>query len=291
MPVIRMQPCLQNQGYAVGYLVAVSVKEKKDIRRIDIKKIQQHLVSMGNLPARVLTDKDNFPFADAKFSDAAAKLSSGMEGLEILLTDTTRAIPLLKQHFQQKMATRDQINYAHTLSMLGETTGLQAMINEVDSFAEWDEGWAFTGMGQFGPCMSRLDSLIMALGATLKTEVLPIIITHAKRLTLLHNFSHFRAVSVAFETIGSKEAATVLYDLLQIPGIRQTPVSTYHLARNTAVPDADDVMERNRMLKELHLARALYRCGDKDSLGAATLRSYTNDLNYHYAHHAMSILS
>ena len=29
MPVIRMQPCLQNQGYAVGYLAALCVKEGK----------------------------------------------------------------------------------------------------------------------------------------------------------------------------------------------------------------------------------------------------------------------
>jgi len=63
------------------------------------------------------------------------------------------------------MATRDQINYAHTLSMPGESVGLQAMIDEVGNFAECDEGWDYTGMGQFGPCLSRLDSLIMAPGA------------------------------------------------------------------------------------------------------------------------------
>ncbi|MDR1171335.1 MAG: FAD-dependent oxidoreductase [Bacteroidales bacterium] len=290
MPVIRMQPCLQNQGYAVGYLVAAAVKEKKDIRQVDIRKIQQHLVDMGNLPARVLTDKDNFPFADAQFAAAAATLPGGMGGLEVLLTDTARAIPLLKQHFQQKAGTRDQVNYAHVLSMLGDTSGLQALINEVDSFTEWDEGWAYTGMGQFGPCMSRLDSLIMSLGATRKAEALPAIVAHAKRLTLLHDFSHFRAIAVAFETIGSRDTAPVLYDLLQIPGMRQTPVSTYQLARNSAVLDANDTLERNRVLKELHLARALYRCGDREGLGASILRAYADDLNNHYARHAKGVL-
>ena len=290
MPVIRMQPCLQNQGYAVGYLVATAVKEKKNIRQVDIKKIQQHLVSMGNLPVRVLTDKDNFPFSDAQFIAAAETLSNEMEGLEILLTDTIRAIPLLEQGFRQK-TIHDRINYAHTLSILGETLGLQALIDEVSRFQEWDEGWHYTGMGQFGPCMSRLDSLIIALGATRKTETLPFIITHAGRLTLTHEFSHFRAVSVALETIGSKEAAPVLYDLLKIPGIRQTPVSTYQQARNTAALDTDDVLERNRALKELHIARALYRCGDMDNTGFTILHSYTNDLNNHYARHAKGILS
>ena len=290
MPIIRMQPCLQNQGYSVGYLVAAAIKEKKDVRQVDMKKIQQYLVNMGNLPERVLTDKDNFPFTDAQFTSAVATLSNEMEGLEILLTDTSRAIPLLKQQFQQKAGTSGQINYAHTLSMLGEVAGLQALIDEVNSFTEWDEGWAYTGMGQFGPCMSRLDSLIMALGATGKTEALPVITTHAKRLTLIHAFSHFRAIAVAFETIGSKEAANVLHELLQMPGLRQTAISTYQQARYTAVSNAEDTLERNKVLKELHLARALYRCGDKDGLGASVLRAYTNDLTNHYARHAKGIL-
>ena len=290
MPVIRMQPCLQNQGYAVGYLVAVAVKEKKELRQVDMKKIQQHLVSMGNLPERVLTDRDNFPFSDAQFAAAAATLPQEMEGLEIVLTEPGRAIPLLNQHFRQKSGTRDRINYAHVLSMLGETNGLQTLIDEVNSITSWDAGWAYTGMGQFGPCMSRLDSLIMSLGATRKTEALPAIITHAERLTLIHDFSHFRAVSVAFETIGNKAATHVLYDLLHLPGIQQAAVSTYQQARNTAALDTNDTLERNKVLKVLHLARALYRCGDKHGLGASILRSYADDLNNHYARHAKGVL-
>ena len=290
MPVIRMQPCLQNQGYAVGYLVAIAAKEKKELRQVDMKKIQQHLVGMGNLPERVLTDQDNFPFTDAQFAAAAATLPQEMEGLEIVLTEPARAIPLLNQHLQQKSGTPERINYAHVLSMLGETSGLQALIAEVNSFTSWDAGWAYTGMGQFGPCMSRLDSLIMSLGATRKTEVLPTIIAHAERLTLIHDFSHFRAVCVAFETIGHKAATHVLYDLLHLPGMQVPSVSTYQQARNTAALDTNDTLERNKVLKVLHLARALYRCGDKNGLGAAVLRSYADDLNNHYARHAEGVL-
>jgi ribulose 1,5-bisphosphate synthetase/thiazole synthase len=42
MPVIRMQSCLQNQGFAVGYLASVCCKESKPIRKVDIKKIQRY---------------------------------------------------------------------------------------------------------------------------------------------------------------------------------------------------------------------------------------------------------
>ena len=290
MPVIRMQPCLQNQGYAVGYLVAKAIKEKKDVSRVDLKQIQQHLVNIGNLPARVLTDNDNFPIADALFETAAEKLSNDMEGLEVLLTDVTRALPLLKKWYHQKKTPGEKINYAQTLSILGDPTGLHVLIDEVNRYTEWDDGWDYKGMGQYGPSMSRLDGLIMALGASRKSEALPAIIAHAKRLTLAHHFSHVRAVCVAFETIGSKEAAPVLYDLLMIPGFRQTVISTYQQARISAVPDTKDDMERNRFLKELHLARALYRCGDVDGLGADILNAYTNDLHNHYARHAKGIL-
>ena len=82
----------------------------------------------------------------------------------------------------------------------------------------------------------------------------------------------------------------MLYDLLQIPGLRQTALSTYQQARYTAALDTNDTLERNKVLKELHLARALYRCGDKERLGESILRAYTNDLNNHYARHAKGIL-
>jgi len=41
MPVIRMQPCLQNQGYAVGWAAAIAAKNNQKIRYIDIKDLQK----------------------------------------------------------------------------------------------------------------------------------------------------------------------------------------------------------------------------------------------------------
>lgn len=44
MPVIRMQPCLQNQGYAIGIGVAMAAANNQRIRYIDIKKLQKKLI-------------------------------------------------------------------------------------------------------------------------------------------------------------------------------------------------------------------------------------------------------
>jgi hypothetical protein len=51
-----------------------------------------------------------------------------------------------------------------------------------------------------------------------------------------------------------------------------------------------DTTTRNRSLKELVLARALYRCGDHEGLGKQILTTYANDLRGHYATHAKAIL-
>ena len=55
-------------------------------------------------------------------------------------------------------------------------------------------------------------------------------------------------------------------------------------------PGGTDVTVRNKALTELHLARALYRCGDFDGLGEQTLRQFAKDLHGHYARHAKAVL-
>ena len=48
--------------------------------------------------------------------------------------------------------------YAHILGMLGDPTGAKTLADVVKS-RDWDKGWNYTGMGQFGMSMSELDSL------------------------------------------------------------------------------------------------------------------------------------
>ncbi|HYW79849.1 MAG TPA: hypothetical protein VE890_09750, partial [Thermoguttaceae bacterium] len=47
---------------------------------------------------------------------------------------------------------------------------------------------------------------------------------------------------------------------------------------------------RRVSLRELMLARALYRCGDYEGLGEEILRTYTKDLRGHLARHAKAVL-
>jgi hypothetical protein len=57
------------------------------------------------------------------------------------------------------------------------------------------------------------------------------------------------------------------------------------------VPGMEDVSTRNIALKELHLAAALYLCGDADGLGEGILRQYAAGLQGHYARYASEMLN
>ena len=96
---------------------------------------------------------------------------------------------------------------------------------------------------------------------------------------------------MATEAIGSREAVPQLATMLTTPGVRGHSILSYTEARSKAVPDLNDTSTRNLALKELHLARALYLCGDQDGIGEEVLRRHADGLQGHYARYAQEILN
>lgn len=290
MPVIRMQPCLQNQGYAVGYLAALSVQEGKMLRQVDIKRIQRHLVKIGNLPERVLKDKEFKGFSGSEMKKAAAEVTDHYKGLEVLLTDTDSCLRLLRKQMETEHRTDERILLASILCMLGDGHYASLLGDAIRQYVHWDTGWDYTGMGQFGSCLSRLDTLVMALGNSRDQAFVSVLLKKARILEPEDSFSHFRAISMAAESIGSRESIPVLAGMLSKPGVRHHSISSFAEARNCVVPDMNDTSTRNLALKELHLARALYLCGDLNRMGQSVLERYANGLQGHYARFAYEIL-
>lgn len=290
MPVIRMQPCLQNQGFAVGKAAAMVARENTTIRRVDIKALQKQLVAMGNLPALVLTAKDNYPPALETLIAAVGTVINNFQGLEIILWDFERALPLLRKAYTESKEYEHRLVYAHILGIHGYDDGWKELETEIRSYTQWDEGWNFKGMGQFGASMSRLDSLIIALGLTKREEALPCIIEKARLLTPQSEFSHFRAIAVALESIARVEGADILLSLLQMPGVQGHAYTTIEEAIAGVQPSKIDVTTRNNSLRELFLGAALYRCGDPTGLGREILSRYAKDLRGHYYNFASGIL-
>jgi 2-polyprenyl-6-methoxyphenol hydroxylase-like FAD-dependent oxidoreductase len=291
MPVIRMQSCLQNQGYAVGYLAATAAKENKPPTKVDIQKIQKYLVGIRNLPEHVLRDKPFKAYRDQDFTLAATTAKDQGNGLEILLTDPTRCIRAVEKELLVTSTPAQQIALASILCILGNSTHASLLADEIRRHPTWDAGWHYTGLGQFGPCMSHLDALLIALGNSKDPQYLPVILEKARLLHPENTFSHYRAIALATGQIKHPDAIPVLYDLLTAPGMRYHHIQSYRDARRKTVPDTGDVSTRNAALKELHLARALYLCGDKDQLAQTLLKNYASGLQAHYARYALNALT
>lgn len=300
MPILRMQPDVQNQGYVAGYAAAMSVKSGKELRNIDIKSLQKHLVDVGIIPSECMDMKDNFPLSDDELKKAAQDLKFEYKDYAKLLTSPERAHKLVSAEYEKakKDGSVDScVIYAHVLGLLGDDSGAEDIAQKIKSL-EWDKGWNYKGMDQFGRSVSWVDSYLIALGKSKAKAGLEAAIEKAEKLTAESEYSHFRAVALCFEGIGDKKAVNVLRRLLEMPGVggcyhtmknRTAVVPGYSrfTTRNLGIGDK----ERSDVLRELCIARALYRLGDTpDGLAKQTLEAYTKDPRRAYANHAKLVL-
>jgi len=289
MPVIRMQPCLQNQGFSMGWAAALAAEHNQLIRHIDLKRLQKNLVEIKNLPEGADDYKDNFPPTIEQIQSSAKKVVHELEDLEILLWDTERSVPVMEDFFHLSQNREHRLVYARILGMLGNQAGWKELIAAIDAYEEWDEGWNFRGMGQFGRSLSYLDSLIIALGRTKRIEGIPSIVRLAKMLTPESEFSHFHAVAMALETIASRQGAEELFRLLTMEGVRGHAMTDIETAKKITPADRNDNSTRNNSLRELILGRALFRVGDMNGLGKEVLDLYSRDLRGNYYLHATGV--
>lgn len=291
MPILRMQPDIQNQGYAAGVAAALALKEGKTVRDIDVKALQRHLLAKGILREEDLSTPDSFPLPDAAFDAAVAELADNYKGLPVLMTDRARALPRIRDAFHAAEGEAKVI-YAHVLALLGQPDGERQLLAKFAAM-DWDKGWNYRGMGQFNRSVSWVDSYAIALGHCRSKAAVPALVEKANALTEKSEYSHFRAVARALEEIGDPRAVPALADVLKRPGIGgrwqtmgpKPPVVPGY--QNTAGD-----WERTLALRELCIARALYRLGDTpDGLGRRTLERYAVDPRRVYAKHAQLVLA
>lgn len=295
MPIIRMQPDLQNQGYAAGIVAAESVLRNTAIRSLDIREIQRQLVKKGTLPEEVLREDGSYSISSGELQEAIARIPDQYEGLEKILAFPEKSVPLLKKAYK-KAPQQEKIYYANILCMLHTSTGWETVLEEVKAFSEWDKGWNYRGMHQFGFSASRLDNYVMALGYSGRKEVIPELLRLAGLLTPQSEFSHIRALSIAAGLLASETFRQPLSHLLHTEGMTGHHLSNEREASDKAVLNIIDgvfALEdslRNKSLKELYAAKALYLCGDDAGLARQILKNYASGLEGHYARFAGEIL-
>lgn len=290
IPCIRMQPDIQNQGYACGVAASMIARKGCATRELDLRSLQKHLVEVGNLPESVLTEADNLPLPQEKVAEAVRQVGKDYEGLEVILAHWAIAQPLLRIAWT-KAEGPERLSFAHILGMMGDATGAETLAQTVTSMP-WDEGWKYRSGGQFGASLSPLDSYIIALARTKSPAALAPVLEKLSQLNPESpEFSHFRAVAIALETLGASAAAKPLAELLRKPGLAGHATTSIEAALADNPRSGGDTGIRSKALTEIYLARALYRCGDFEQLGEQTLRQYSQDLHGHYARHASAVLN
>jgi ribulose 1,5-bisphosphate synthetase/thiazole synthase len=289
--LVRMQRDIQNQGYAAGVAAAMISRAGGSTRQIDIRALQRHLVEIGNLPDEVLRHQDSFPVAPEQVREAVEAVAGAgdrqraCQALAVVLAHRDAALPLLKEAFA-RAGDGQQLAYARILGFLGQREALQVLIGALDQTSAWDAKILQGTMAEYAHLPTPVDSLVMALGRIGDRRALPAILAKLELLDEQVTLSHHRAVAVALEQIGDPAAAEPLAKLLAKPGM-----SGHALKAVAPLPQPlGQRRDRTAPLREIVLARALYRCGDFRGVGAATLREYQQDLRGVLARHAAAVL-
>lgn len=254
MPLIRMQADVQNQGYAAGIVAAAAVRDGLPLRKLDLPLLRQQLRNAGFLGP--------VPGIDGKTPNEDALLFSSPNP-ERLLPD-----------FQRK----PEFESALRLALLGSDAGAKLLCGHVRN-SLWDQGWNYTGMGQFGRSASRMDIAIMALSRL--TVDWSFLRDRLNELTPESEFSHYRACALFMMRHPDLAAVPKLAELLET--FHCHAIGSYREALNSSYPAGDDVAERNVQLRELYLSGALYACDRNHLLAKEFLMRYRDGLHRLYA--------
>lgn len=291
--MVRMQLDMHNQGYAAGVAAAMAVENECTPRQIDVKALQKHLFKIGNLPKDVLTHEDSFPLPDRvvraavqEYGDPAQSRATRCKALAIILSHTEKAKPHLKRAFAS--ATGDaKLIYAKLLGFMGERDVVPILIPKLKEIDRWDAKIFQGSMAEYAHLPTPIDALILALGRTRDRRALPVLLEKLDTLDSNITLSHHRSLALALEQMADPTAAKPLARLLNKPEMRGHAMKQLEPLSNRP----QEKRRRLGSLREIMLARALYRCGDWQDLGEEILKEYQQDIRGLFARHANAVLS
>ncbi|MBT3377466.1 MAG: FAD-dependent oxidoreductase [Lentisphaerae bacterium] len=282
IPSVRMQPGVQNLGFAAGIAAAMAAAGDIPTRDVDIRALQKQLVEIGSLTPEVMSHTDSYPLSLPALEGAVTTLlETDYSLLGIIMADTGRSLPILRKAHAGAATPEGKLRCAHVLGMLGDNAGVETLIatlSATDAFGD-------ENISRYFPNMTWLDSYTLALGRSRDPQALSPLLA---RLELLNKSkktkgSHLGAIARGLEALRHPGAAKVLADELTRSGLS-----------NQTVTSVEESLKKRRTKSgrtSLVLARALYRCGDWDGLGRKVLEVYARDVRGHYARHARAILA
>lgn len=285
MPIIRMQPDVQNQGYAVG-IAAAMASDAGSVRGIDIKALQTQLIADGCLDSRVLTDAES-AYDETTLDAEIAQLDLTFTNLPWIFAYPQESLPKLATALAAAEAgsTRQQA-LAVTLMLLGDDRGYDVVV-EAFNAAEVTAGYNFKGLGNFGRQTSDFDVFLYALSRSANPKAAAVI---ARRMPefiatdtarTIRPMSHFRMAALAALSLKSERIAAQFAALVARNGVIQGRAKTGAIEQVTYKGENDMDTERTQTIRDLVQLRARYRFGDAAAEGV--LRTYLNDYRTIYA--------
>jgi hypothetical protein len=260
LPIVRMQPDLQNIGYAAGIAAAMTTRSGATLRDLDVEELQSHLVAAGILEAEVPAHEDSYPLNTDLLRKAVASLPSGYDGLGAVMANPAAALPMIREAYRGANDA-DQLAYAHVLGILGDEVGSQSLIEAAETcIAEGNFSIQKTADG-----MDRINQLMWALGRSGDPEATAALIALAEA-GAVNSASRFRAVVVSLGAARSDAGAAVLNDLLKKEA-------------------------GSNSVQEIMAACALMRCGDPQREARAVLQRMSQGQNGPFARLANAMLA
>jgi len=209
LPIIRMQPDLQNSGYAAGVAAAMAARQGQSLRQIEMRSLQQRLVKVGILAPEVLQHGDSLAVPDAAVDAAVSALDRDGSGLEVLLAHPEQALPRLRAAYDSAPPAH-RLTCALVLGVMADAHGAPALVAEARR--RLDAGDLAVARGQDG--MDPVVKLLWALGRCGRRDAVPLLCELAER-TALADGTRFRAAVVSLGGYGEPTAAPTLARLLQ----------------------------------------------------------------------------
>ena len=311
MTLTRMQPDLQNQGYAAGVAAAMAAEQTGGlVRQIDLKELQRAMVDKGCLEERALSDQDSFPIPQKALRKDVQTLEhltidvhqkpkhdDSLTALGFVMGNPEQSIPLLREAYRKAERPRVKINYARILAVMGDATGKDTLLRAVEDAKDWGEGWDFSNQRKYANTFGEVDRLVIALGFLRTPEAHPPLLRKLGALTAESPLSHYKAVCLALRLNQDKSLAKPLARLLNKKGVsgHAQPLGYYGADKGKLQPrhrvDKEGGDALNAKFKELLVAALLFECGDHNGQGREALEAYTKDVNGHFAAYAYDVLT
>ena len=138
MPVLRMQPDVQNHGYSAGMASAMAAENASSVRKISVTELQIKLAEKGIIPKSFVNAKDSYPLSDERINQAIKNLGQDYSGIAAILAHPKKSLPLLRSSWREAKDEKIKVKFAHVLGMMYDKTGSTTLINEIQN-SKWDK--------------------------------------------------------------------------------------------------------------------------------------------------------